>query len=65
MLWKTGDREARIARWAPTLPSEALIMISVWMLSFNIRPNEIRALEFDRCRVDPSAQIEEGSPPCQ
>ncbi|KAF5815084.1 hypothetical protein HanXRQr2_Chr03g0118871 [Helianthus annuus] len=29
MLRKTGDLAARTARWAPMLPSEALMMISV------------------------------------
>lgn len=64
MLWKTGDRAARTARWAPMLPSEALMMMSVWMLSVNIRPRDARAVAFDLFRVNPSAQMEQGSPPC-
>lgn len=63
MLRKTGDLAARTARWAPVLPSEALIIISVWMLSVNIRPRDARAVAFDRACVNPSAQIEQGSPP--
>ena len=63
MLRKTGDRVARTARWAPMLPSEALIMMSVWMLSDNILLREARAVPFDCFCVHPSDQMEKGSPP--
>lgn len=61
MLWKTGDLAARTARWALMLPLEALIVMSVWMLSDNIRLKDERAVEFDRFAT-PSAQMEQGSP---
>lgn len=63
MLQKTGDLVARIARWAPMLPSQAFITMSVWMLSDNIRPRDVRAVTPDRFCANPSAQIEQGSPP--
>lgn len=45
------------------LPSDAFIMMSVWMLSVNIRLRDARAVALDRFCVNPSAQMEQGSPP--
>lgn len=65
MLRKTGDLEARTARCAVMLPSEALITMSVWMLSDSIRPRDVRAVSVNSlCVDDPSPQIEQGSVPC-
>ncbi|WRX28526.1 hypothetical protein QQP08_021013 [Theobroma cacao] len=59
MLRKTGDLAARTARWVPMLPSEALMMMSVWMPSVNIRPRHARAVAFDCFSVNPSAHMEQ------
>ncbi|KAL3851092.1 hypothetical protein ACJIZ3_012974 [Penstemon smallii] len=64
MLRKTADLEARTARCAEVLPLDAFIMISVCMLSDNIRPSDARAVSFN-CTicVNPSLQIEQASEP--
>nr|GMC47368.1 hypothetical protein AT1G55755 [Ipomoea batatas] len=64
MLRKTGDLAARTARWAAMLPSAVLIWMSVWMLSDNIRPRDIKAVAFDSFSLHPSAQIEQSSLVC-
>lgn len=46
------------------LPSEALMVISVWIPSVNIRPRVERAVALDSFSAQPLAQIEQGSPPC-
>lgn len=64
MLRKTDDLDASTARWAEMLPSEALITMSVWMLSDSMRPREVRAVSYRILCVNPSLQIEQGSVPC-